>query len=179
MSGSSSSGPSQRHSSISSLVFSTLAPGLSILPREEKSEDGGWAVIGAAAAEGTDKHTTEEGRGLRSDPEETSRSPASRSSNASVNDIHCEVEEGAKHSELENPASILSRLYSDSKQDKKQKKRLGFNSKSGAGSSSSSEHAVLSKQESSEDVFYPVVSKQLKQQMSKTSIQEETEKEAR
>ena len=176
MSSSSSSGPSQRHSSISSLVYSTLGPGLSLLP-QEKTVENDWTVLGA---ESSTKHTEgdAERRGQKSDPKETSR--PSRSSTASAGDIDCEVVEEPKQNEGENVSEILSRLYRDpNKREKKLKKRLGFNSKSGAGSVSSSEHAILSKQDS-EDVFYPVgVSKQLKQQMSKSSIHEETEREAR
>jgi len=175
-------GPSQRHSSISSLVYSTLGPGLSLLSHEEKTVENDWTVIteGGASERSRTKHTDSdaEGRGQQSDPKETSRPP--RSSSASVGDIDCEVVEEPKENDGENASNILSRLYSDpNKQGKKRKKRLGFNSKSGAGSVSSSEHAVLNKQDSSEDVFYPFISAQLKEQMSKTSIHEETEREAR
>ena len=168
----------RRNTSISSLVYSTLGPGLSLLTQEDKSDED-WSVIETGGAPAERKHTEgdAEGSGLNSGPGETSR--PLRSSTASAGDIHCDIVESRQNDAEEDTASILSRLYSDSIQKQKPRKRLGFNSKSGAGSVSSSEHAILSKQDSSEDVFYPVVSKQLKEQMSKASIHEETERETR
>lgn len=165
---SSSSGPSQRHVSISSLVYSTLGTGLSLLPKEDKSGEE-WTSVEARDDSDEEKEagSKAEGREVPSGPEESSR--PLHTSTISADDVQCEIEEENSRGAVDT-ASVLSRLYSDSLQ---QNKRLGFNSKSSAGSVSSSEQATLNKQESlSGDVFSPVVSKQLRIQMSKTASNE-------
>lgn len=147
--------PSQRKTSVSTLVYSTLGPSLGLLPSEQKHD---WVAD-------TDKANEKEaiGTGNVHEVEEiesiATRPRPQRMSADQVNEI--------QHQDLH-------RLYSSPASSYGKNSRLSFQSKSGAGSISSMEQATISKQGSiSEDVAEVPVSKQLQSQISpKTSVGE-------
>ena len=147
--------PSQRKTSISTLVYSTLGPSLGLLPSEEK---GDWVVMSSGSSEPAGA----------AEAEPNVDSPRSRppahgqhtSVTSETDTIFEEAEEAEKpgSSDLDSSSAsndtgiVLSRLYtspaSSSTSLAGQKTRLAFASKSGAGSMSSMEQATPTKRSS-------------------------------
>lgn len=135
-------GPSQRKTSVSTLVYATLGPSLGLLPTEEKGSD--WVVVGAEDLEGSTPKDQEP------NVDSASRPHAQRTSVTSVNDTESEPILEEETNEANKPKSddstgrVLSRLYSSpATSGLGQKNRLAFTSKSGAGSISTMEQATL------------------------------------
>lgn len=158
------SGPSQRHASITTLVYSTLGSGLGLLPEEDKSD---WVVIekqekreaavvkpADAAADKEVSSTTTRPHGnndaqlLRTSTTSAAARPATTSKEL--------TEEVAKTGSANNTRNeegeVLCRLYSSpaSISNMAERKRADrfFHAKVGAGSVSSIEQAGLAKQTS-------------------------------
>lgn len=166
-------GPSQRKTSISTLVYSTLGPSLGLLPSEDRKEkEKDWVFVeenGAAETGSADSAISR--------PQ-----PASASSTISGSDMLSEATNTDKDSDKSKPKAggantgeVLCRLYSSpassspSSSSLGKKNRLAFTSKSGAGSISSMEQATLPEKSSGvEGALSPMspVTKQLQGQIS-------------
>lgn len=124
-----SGGPSQRKISVSTLLYSTLGPGLSLLPSEEKVKD-----PNLAAGEGDrEKEVSADFTGSDSSRPQRVSAPSGLPS-----------EDGRGQANKLSTNGDLNRLYSSPASSLGQKGRLGFKSKAGAGSVSSMEQAEAS-----------------------------------
>lgn len=167
-------GPSQRKTSVSTLVYSTL--GLGLLPNEEKERD--WVVLDHVREGSTPKDAGKEPINVDS---AISRPHAQRTSATSVNDTQrgplLEEETEAKELKFEPDGTgrVLSRFYSSPASSLGRKNRLAFTSKSGAGSISTKEQATLPEQSSAvmEDGALSPVSPVTKQLQGHISAAEE------
>lgn len=152
--------PSQRKISVSTLVYSTLGPSLALLPSEEKVE-----VPYLTTVEGKSEEEAAASKDKIDSPLRISRMSA-------PGEIRCEAEEDQKANKLSTNGD-LGRLYSSPASSFGRQGRLGFKTKTGAGSMSSMEQAEasmpkqfsLSMDEGSEAPSSPV-SKQLQSQIS-------------
>lgn len=131
------SGPSQRKSSISTLVYSTLGPSLGLLRDEDKSD---WVVLDS------EKSTIPEGASVTGGSDLKEEAEATRPQRPSATSVDDELAGSSKEPiNKPNPDStgdVLSRLYS-APSSFGQKSRFGFASKSGAGSIGSMEQATV------------------------------------
>ena len=160
-------GPSQRNAGIAILVYSTLGPSLSLLPNEDKSD---WVIV-ESAEEKRDVFVPARDSGGEAEVIDT---------------IHADVQPSvtrppATNEETTSNTAELSNLYSNSTvqttAERRGGRRLGFNYKSSAGSSSSQEQATLLKEDSfnmeeGTEAVSPPLSKQLQDQISKNSAVE-------
>ncbi len=146
---------------VSSLVYSTLGSGngLGLLPSPERVLDRPFEEVEEAA-------TSAAGDTI------------DRMNSSQTTEIQCEENQKAKKASSEESKEALGRFYSFPASSFGKKSRLGFKSKSGAGSMSSSEQATLPKQSSlslDDGALTPTspVSKQLQSQISpKNSVGE-------
>lgn len=143
------SGPSQRKVSISTLVYSTLGPSLGLLPDEDKSASAEqeWLVVEQSSI-------TSPITGVDPEPNEDleisrpRRTPDTSGNPSSMSECrNGDLSGGADPPKPKEVGEVLCRLYSAPSSLGK-KNRLGFRSKSGAGSMSSVEQATLSEQSS-------------------------------
>ncbi len=174
-----------RKVSITTLAFSTLSPGLKLVPEKAPQAKGGdWAIIeekgkteGEAAKSDSNKAATNEASAAS-----TSRPPHHQHpSGSSMNNGETQHQVSEESGGASKPsAEVLSRLYSTTPATSSygEKSRFNFKAKSGAGSISSMEQATIQlpkqisvTEDGGPDPPMSPVSKQLQNQISpKTSI---------
>ena len=148
---------SGRKVSVTTLVFSTLGPGLGgIVPRQE----GEWVVVdeggGNKSVEPADAANSASNNSNPAPNEVRAiRPPPSKQSSGKNGETQHQVSEqeesgGERKSSSDSTSTVLSRLYSSTTATSTfgEKGRINFKAKSGAGSISSMEQATLVKQSS-------------------------------